>query len=127
MVMDIRSILKLALTGILVMPSIAIAQESIPLGETIISSKKVDEKENFISKNEIDLNSNSAVPLLDIPSVSFKLGVLQNNKYEIKLNDTIIDDKAIGKIQLNKETNENIYTYYGVSLHEGKNEIIVNI
>jgi hypothetical protein len=124
MAIDIKSIFILTL-GIFIMPSIAIAQESIPLGETIINSNKVDEKENFVSKNEIDLNSNDPTPLLEIPSASFKISVEPTDKYEIILNGKLIDEKLIGKVQFDKINNNNVYTYYAIPLQEGENQILV--
>ncbi|GIW22042.1 MAG: hypothetical protein KatS3mg068_1049 [Candidatus Sericytochromatia bacterium] len=127
MAIIIRNILSIILIGILIMPSIAIAQESITLGETVVTKEKVDEKENFVSRNEIDLNSNEATPLLEVPSASFKLSVPPNHTYEIILNDNILDNKLIGKIQLDTSNNNNVYTYYAIPLQEGENKVLVKI
>jgi hypothetical protein len=59
--------------------------------------------------------------VLDIPATSVVLQYRVGTTIELKVNDTIVDNKLIGRTETDAKTNLITQTWYGVSLAPGKN------
>jgi len=90
--------------------------------------KEMEERVNFVSKFEVDLNKETSEPyLFEIDASSLKLTVAKGKFYTLTINGTMIDHKLLGKTQLQKESGDVSYTYYGVKLQTGENIIQATI
>ena len=59
--------------------------------------------------------------VLDIPATSVVLQYPVGTTIELKVNDTLVDSKLIGRTETDAKTNMITQTWYGVSLSAGKN------
>ncbi|MFN8674408.1 MAG: hypothetical protein U0457_20305 [Candidatus Sericytochromatia bacterium] len=78
---------------------------------------------NFVSKYEVDLNNVDKKYVFDFANASIKFTVKNGNKYFISVNGEKLDDKFLGKTQINNKTGETSYTFYAVDIKHGKNII----
>lgn len=84
-----------------------------------------DERANFISKYEININEETEKPyLFDIGAVSLTFTTDDGLRAKITVNDKIVDDSTIGKIKVHNQTLVKTFTYYSIPLKEGKNIIV---
>ncbi|RYX98800.1 hypothetical protein EON78_04465, partial [bacterium] len=80
------------------------------------------EKLNFVSKYDVNLNSDKQY-LFDVPTAAVTFTIDSVNKSIVIINDILIDSKKLGKTQVDKNTNKTTFTYYGIELKPGKNTI----
>ncbi|MEK7434006.1 MAG: hypothetical protein AABZ74_12790 [Cyanobacteriota bacterium] len=80
---------------------------------------------NFVSKYEVDINDKTDKKyVFDFPTTSLKFTTEKSDsKYKIFINNTLVEDKFLGKTQKNNKTGLNSYTFYGLELNSGKNII----
>ena len=63
--------------------------------------------------------------VLDIPATSVVLQYRTGTTIELKVNDTIVDSKLIGRTETDAKTNLITQTWYGVAFSAGKNTLTV--
>lgn len=106
--------------GSMLMPTYSYAVEENEL------TPEQREKINFVSKYDVNLNSDKDY-LFDIPNAAVTLTYDTGNRPLITVNDGIIDPSKLGKTQEDKKINRTTVSYYGIPLNEGKNTIKATI
>lgn len=108
-----------------------ITPEAIPLDGQTDSTVKVTSKEEFekmqkfVSKYNVDMNGieqNSYI--FDSSFASITFSATTGKRIKVIMNDEEIDNKLIGKTQVDQEKNKTIYTFFGVQIKDGKNTVI---
>ena len=128
------SIIKnnLKINIVLLMVIIATSNFGLPVYSEETKSSTVTEKKSteydpskkleFVSKFDVNLNETSDEKILfELPSVAISFEMAKGSKYSVFVNDIKVEDRYLGKTQVNDKTNKTSYTFYGVSLQSGKN------
>ena len=120
----------LVLSSVVTLPAYSEEAKVIENAQNDATNSKEDDKLtpeqkerlNFVSKYDVNLNSDNNY-LFDVPTSAITFTIDSANKAMVLVNDLLVDAKRLGKTQVDKKTGKTTFTYYGVELKEGKNII----